>query len=1023
MKKQIMFALGLAAIFAAACSSSKTENKFETKLADNFENPSSDFRSAPFWVWNCDVTKEDIDFSLGQYKDKGFGGAFLHPRFGMKTEYLSPEWFDLVAHAEKKCAELGLNLWIYDENSYPSGFAGGHVPDQMPESQSDGYAFVPQKLKKLSAADVEANQIILARDGEGFRDITAEAKSHIGKDGEFFVYKKLFFAPTPWFAGKGYVDILKKGVTEKFLEVTMTGYKKTVGDKFGKTVKGSFTDEPEIMGRNKIRWTTDMFELFQKKFGYDLKVNLPSLSERVGDWKKVRHDYHAMLLELFVERWSKPYKKFCDDNNLHFTGHYWEHGWPLLHSGPDNMAMAAYHHMPAIDMLFNRFNEESCGAQFGNVRSVKEVSSIANQTGRQRVLSETYGGASWMIDFERMKMFADWQFVLGINFVNQHVGHISMAGVRKYDYPPMFSAAASWWESYKPLNDYIARMSVLASSGKEKNEILVLEPTTSLWANSGISDFGAALKIGSAFQSFITNMSKKQLEYDLACEHVLETCGKAENGRFVVGECAYKYFVVTPLTENIESATFDLLKKFVSQGGKVVAYARPSMLDGRENAEVKKFFQSVPLETRPIESLLKNADVEFSNVKGGNILHQTRAVAGGTLVILANINQNEKASLDVSAAAKSVSLLDCVSGETREVPFESENGRVKISLEVKPVESFALVFSGAEKASPKKEKAEEIEIASDVVPQAERIRDNVLCVDFVDFKMGDADMKNAYFFDANDRAFKIAGFERGNPWFQAMQFKKEFARDFSKVPPMRVSYKFDVAEGAKTEGMKALVERANMYKVSLNGKPLSAGGKTMLDRQMNVLDISSAVKTGENILTLELDKFNLDAEIEPVYILGAFSVEDAGGKWRIAKEKPLSLGSLKKQGAPFYPWEVSYSKNVVIDDTGASYFVSAPKADAIVCEVWVNGEKVGVILTRSDKIDISKSLRKGANKIEVRAVCGMENFFGPFFEDVRSKGIAGPQAWKKKVDNAKPSDYFISDYGLREDFTITKIKK
>ena len=202
MKKQIIFALGLAAILPPPVRPSKTENKCETKLADNFENPSSDFRSAPFWVWNCDVTKEDIDFSLGQYKDKGFGGAFLHPRFGMKTEYLSPEWFDLVAHAEKKCAELGLNLWIYDENSYPSGFAGGHVNDQMNESQSDGYAFVPQKLKKLSAADVEANQIILARDGEGFRDITAEAKSHIGKDGEFFRLQEAFLRADAVVCGK-----------------------------------------------------------------------------------------------------------------------------------------------------------------------------------------------------------------------------------------------------------------------------------------------------------------------------------------------------------------------------------------------------------------------------------------------------------------------------------------------------------------------------------------------------------------------------------------------------------------------------------------------------------------------------------------------------------------------------------------------------------------------------------------------------------------------------------------------------
>ena len=30
-------------------------------------------------------------------------------------------------------------------------------------------------------------------------------------------------------------------------------------------------------------------------------------------------------------------------------------------------------------MLFNQFNEKSTGAQFGNIRSVKEVRSIANQ--------------------------------------------------------------------------------------------------------------------------------------------------------------------------------------------------------------------------------------------------------------------------------------------------------------------------------------------------------------------------------------------------------------------------------------------------------------------------------------------------------------------------------------------------------------------------------------------------------------------------------------------------------------------
>ncbi len=68
-------------------------------------------------------------------------------------------------------------------------------------------------------------------------------------------------------------------------------------------------------------------------------------------------------------------------------------------------------------------------------------SGAANQLGRQRVLSETYGAAGWEATFKDMKRLADWQ-MLGVNLVNQHVGHMSLDGVRKFDYPPMFTRAA-----------------------------------------------------------------------------------------------------------------------------------------------------------------------------------------------------------------------------------------------------------------------------------------------------------------------------------------------------------------------------------------------------------------------------------------------------------------------------------------------------------------------------------------------------------------------------------------------------
>ena len=79
--------------------------------------------------------------------------------------------------------------------------------------------------------------------------------------------------------------------------------------------------------------------LSNKRWKYDLKSYLPSLSLDVGPWKQVRHDYYQTLLDLFIERWAKPYYEYCSERGLALTGHYWEHAWPEITYGPDNMAM------------------------------------------------------------------------------------------------------------------------------------------------------------------------------------------------------------------------------------------------------------------------------------------------------------------------------------------------------------------------------------------------------------------------------------------------------------------------------------------------------------------------------------------------------------------------------------------------------------------------------------------------------------------------------------------------------------
>jgi len=82
------------------------------------------------------------------------------------------------------------------------------------------------------------------------------------------------------------------------------------------------------MGPDIVNFTPAIFDVFQRKWGYDLRPHLPSLFEDVGDWRKVRHNFYATTLELFIEGWAKPYYDYCAENNLWLTGHYLEHEWP-----------------------------------------------------------------------------------------------------------------------------------------------------------------------------------------------------------------------------------------------------------------------------------------------------------------------------------------------------------------------------------------------------------------------------------------------------------------------------------------------------------------------------------------------------------------------------------------------------------------------------------------------------------------------------------------------------------------------
>ena len=117
------------------------------KIKEMFADPPRQYASAPLWVWNDMLTEEQIRSTLRDLAGQKVMQAFVHPRPGLMTPYLGDDWFRLWKVALDEAERLDMNVWIYDENSYPSGFAGGLVPETMPESRGKGLAV--QEVKRV----------------------------------------------------------------------------------------------------------------------------------------------------------------------------------------------------------------------------------------------------------------------------------------------------------------------------------------------------------------------------------------------------------------------------------------------------------------------------------------------------------------------------------------------------------------------------------------------------------------------------------------------------------------------------------------------------------------------------------------------------------------------------------------------------------------------------------------------------------------------------------------------------------
>jgi len=907
-----------------------------TAVRETFAVPPSAYRPAPLWAWNDEMTAEQIRFQLGEMHKMGFGGAFVNPRPGLVNEYLSDEWFELWGEALAEAERLGMQLSIYDENSYPSGFAGGHVPSELPDCLAN--CVVMRRLSKAELATAfPAASVMLNRPGhpirifavgqseeEGcessvVRDVTdlPAAQRDEARD-NFLVFELGMPETNAWLGGFAYADLLRPEVTQLFHETTYEAYRKRFGDKFGGSVPAVFTDEPEISPGNLFRQNgSDVLPFsywfagqFRERNGYDLKDYLPCLFVDVGegsfdrDPKKVRFDYYETMHELWVENFFRPISDWCVQHGIAWTGHFVEHNWPFPwgRSSPSVMSLYEYMQWPGIDIL--RTNSMRQPGHEGTemlTLVIREAASVANQLGKERVLCEAYGAGGWDSEFNDYKRIADWLFVHGINYLVPHMVLASIAGARKRDHPQSFDWRQPWKEEFAELSGYFARVSYLLSQGKTLNPILLLNPTQSCYMETPGSQEGE-LRVNvapkrpdmSRFLETAQQLCDGQWNYDLGDEYIMERHGSVAGGSLHVGACAYNVIIVPNSMRTIRRSTFRLLASALDAGVLVLALGEPpERIDGEIAPEAKRL-ASHPrwVQANSFDALQECLGMavkrrvewgEPDNVPSG-VHHLWRELDDGSAVCLITNSSLHELRQSVRLVGCHAEVWNPWTGAVEPCAYRlAGGGKLETEVRIWPegsvvlrvyAEAFHQPVGHAKEASPVTRNGKS---KQEIIPLSKPItvkpeRDNVLVIDYCDLTIGGKTYKGLHFLRAQQLVYEHHGFE-ANPWDNAVQFKRRLLDRNRFSDTSGFTVMYRFRLRDHPAVAKLLVERGNAYRLRVNGHPVEWSDNVPdLDRHFREANIAALLKYGDNTIELTAQPFDLLLELEAVCIEGPFAV-------------------------------------------------------------------------------------------------------------------------------------------------------
>ncbi len=543
------------ATFVNAASSSEVQQAVElpSQWLGDWDHPPVDCR--PLQIVHGVPPQQATPEAMARLKDLGLGGIVCNVAFG---EYLrSEENWRILAQAVASCKQVGLRVWIYDEDGYPSGAAGGLVLEDHPQFEALALAYDPSL----------ADPFILR---------PAYEHTH---------------ASNNYYAARRYPNLIDEAAVARFIDVTHDAYYKRLGPYFGTTIEALFTDEPSLMAvnigplpdevRKKVRvadpldskvqplpsvpWVADLPDLYQQRYGQDLLAVRASLF--VGDSaddRQVRRRYWALVADLLAERYYGAIQRWAGAHSVASSGHIlWEE--MLVHHPAlegNTLKVLGRMDIPGLDLL----TSSPEAVIYSGWMTAGLPASAALLNGGRRVMTEVSDFSETMAgkppaSVADMCATAAWQAALGVT-----------------EFALYYNRAQRTPAEYNAYGTFVGRLNALLRQAKPAPRVLLYYPIADVWAEykpiaEKLTPQSQSARLRRIFDSFMNlgrRMTRGQISFALA-DHEVLAGARIENGELGVGELRFST-VVLPAEVELPTATAAALERFEAGGGRVLRH-------------------------------------------------------------------------------------------------------------------------------------------------------------------------------------------------------------------------------------------------------------------------------------------------------------------------------------------------------------------------------------------------------------------------------------------------------------------